>query len=209
MSLRQILAALLKAILGTPPAPVPPPTPAPKPPPPPAPPSPVPPTPGYLPAELLAEHNRLRSRADLPPLAASVQLQAAASTHADRMASTGTMAHSGIGDGDLFSRLRGVGFSYRSCGENVAWNQRGVDAVMASWMNSPGHRANILSATFTAGGFAVAYGTGGDPYWVSVLAAPAVASPGVAPSSPIYSVASPEVTGDGEVAASSIHIIVG
>jgi uncharacterized protein YkwD len=204
MTFRQFLDALLRAIGGTPaPTPAPAPMPVPKP-------QPAPdPSPGDAPAALLAAHNARRLQAHITPLVADVRLQAAAQAHADVMARAGKMAHKDIGDGDLFSRLRGVAYFYRAAGENIAWNQRDVDAVMASWWNSPGHRANILSLSFTAGGFAVAYGTGGDPYWVSVLAAPAVAAPGVAPSPPIYSVAAPEVTGDGKVAASSIHIIVG
>jgi uncharacterized protein YkwD len=201
MTLRQLLDALRKALGGKP-------VPAPRPTPTPVPPSPVPvpPPPGDVPAEMLAEHNARRSEAGLPPLVPSVKLQAAAQGHATVMAQLGRMAHSGIGDGDPGSRLRGVGYTFRSCGENIAWNQRSVSAVMASWLNSPGHRANILSPAFTEAGFAVARGADGSAWWCAVFGSPAIAMIGAYAAAAPYTVGTPEVTGDGRVAASSIVV---
>jgi uncharacterized protein YkwD len=202
MTLRQFLAALRKALGGKPaPAPRPTPKPAPVPIPTPVP----PPVPGDDAAQLLAEHNARRSEAGLPAYVPSVKLRAAAQGHATVMAQLGRMAHSGIGDGDPGSRLRGSGYAFRTAGENIAWNQRSVAEVMTSWLNSPGHRANILSPAFTEAGFAVAHGPSG-PFWCAVFGSPAIAMVGAYAATAPYTVGTPEVTGDGRVAASSIVV---
>ena len=72
------------------------------------------------------------------------------------------MAHEGIGDGTPFTRMQADGYSFRTAGENIAWNQQTVAAVMTTWMNVPGHRANILG-NYTQVGLAVTYNPG--PYW--------------------------------------------
>jgi uncharacterized protein YkwD len=180
----------------------------PKPVPPPAPtPAPVP-TPGESPAKMREAHDSRRIAAGRPPFRPSVKLQAAAQGHADRMAREGQMAHSGIGDGDLGSRLRGVRYACLRGGENIAWNYPSVAELMAAWMKSPGHRDNILG-DFSEAGFAVAHGADGSPYYCSVFGFPAVtASIGAAP--PAYTLGSPEVTGDYRTAAaSSIQVLAG
>jgi uncharacterized protein YkwD len=202
MTLKQVLAAILAALRGSPrPAPVPPP-PAPTPLPPPSPPSPAP---VDVPAELLAAHNDRRLEAGLPALGSSVSLQMAAQSHADSMARVGKMAHAGIGDGDLASRLAGVGYRFRAAGENVARGQRDVAAVMSSWFSSPGHRANILG-NFAGAGFAMARGADGSRYWCATFGTPAIASPGAYAGQMPYTIGTPEATGDWSTAASSVTI---
>lgn len=132
------------------------------------------PTPSPIPASTrdqeLDSHNRYRAQAGLPPLAINAQLQAAAQAHADFMARVGKMAHQGIGDGDMATRLHAAGYLYGRAGENIAWNQPNVASVMTAWWGSPGHRANILG-DYTEAGFAVAYGARKDPYWCSTFGA--------------------------------------
>jgi uncharacterized protein YkwD len=199
MTLKRILAVLRKA-LGRTPKPTP--TPAPPGPAPVPPPAPIP-SPGDGPAELLAEHNARRAEAGLPAFVPNVKLQMAAQSHADTMARTGQMAHSGIGDGDLGSRLTGVAYRSLRAGENVAWGQRSVAGAMASWMGSPGHRANILGG-FTEGGFAMSSGANG-PFWCAVFGSPAIRA-SVAVALHTYTMGTPEVIGDGRVAASSVTL---
>jgi uncharacterized protein YkwD len=210
MTLRRILDAILKLLRGAPrpdpvptPAPTPPPVPPPAPPSPPAPP-PVP-TPLDVPAALLAAHNDRRHEAGLPALTASVPLQMAAQSHADRMAQVGQMAHSGIGDGDLAARLRGVDYRFRSAGENVAWGQRDVAAVVGSWMNSPGHRANILG-NFSQAGMAVSAGAGGSKYWCCCFGTPAIALPGAYAGQHPYVAGTPERGRDAAGVTSSVTL---
>jgi uncharacterized protein YkwD len=202
MTFQQWIAALLKALGGGKPTPVPPPPPAPTPPPTPAP---VPtPTPGDILVELMASHNARRLAANLPLLNPSVKLRSAAEGHAVTMARMRQMLHEGIYDGDLASRLGQAGYRFRAAGENIAQGQRDVAQVMGSWWNSPGHRDNILSRSFTECGFAVSYDVRGEAYWCAVFGMPAIAAPGGFASQPSYTSSIPEMTGDGEVAASSI-----
>ena len=112
--------------------------------------------------QLLIAHNYQRAAEGLPPLTIDPRLQAAAQQHSDFQAKVHQMAHEGIGDGDPFTRMKNDGYQFSNAGENIAWNQPTVAAVMTTWMESPGHKANILGK-YTQVGLAVAYGPG--PYW--------------------------------------------
>ena len=68
--------------------------------------------------------------------------------------------------GSPFQMLRSFGISYRSAGENIARGQTTPAAVVSAWMASPGHRANILNASFTHIG--VGYASGGN-YWTQIF----------------------------------------
>jgi hypothetical protein len=172
------------------------------------PPPPPPPPPRVTVPALLEAHNARRAAAGLAPLAGDGRLQAAAQYHADRMARAGEMSHQLPGEGDLGARLRGLGYAFLRAGENVAWNQRTVAEVMASWMASAGHRANILG-DFAGAGLAVAYGSDGAPYYCSVFGKPAIVVPGIAAASPAYSVGAPHVAATPTTAASSVEVLAG
>lgn len=170
------LSDLILALLRPRPKPTPPVTPPVPPPVPPTPPTPAPvpqpPSPPWdVTGELLAAHNHERAGAGLATLALDPRLQLAAQGHADRMALVGTMAHREIGDGELADRIAASGYRAARGGENIAWNQRDVPAVMFAWMNSTGHRANILGQ-YRHAGLALARGAQGDPYWCVVLGVP-------------------------------------
>ena len=65
--------------------------------------------------------------------------------------------------------LNEAGVSYRTAGENIASGQQSAQAVVSAWMNSSGHRANILSSLF--GRMGVGQATiGGRTYWVQLFA---------------------------------------
>ena len=70
------------------------------------------------------------------------------------------MTHTGSDGSNARQRLDRVGYAWRAYGENVAWNQQTPAAVMNAWMNSSGHRANILNCAFTEIGVGVAAATG-------------------------------------------------
>jgi uncharacterized protein YkwD len=144
-----------------PPIPPKPPTPPPLPPPPPVPP-PVPPHP--LPVDpviqqLLDAHNAERQKVGLQPLRLNIALIRAATKHCTWMAQTGTMSHTGEGGSTVGERITAEGYLWRSCGENIAQGQRSVTEVVTAWMNSPGHRANILGQ-YVDVGFAAVTGHG-------------------------------------------------
>lgn len=58
---------------------------------------------------------------------------------------------------------------YSTAGENIAWNQRTEKEVVRDWMDSSGHRANIMNRNFTKVGFGVARAKNGSLYWCTVF----------------------------------------
>ena len=118
--------------------------------------------------------NAERKKAGLSALFASARLMHAARIQADQMAQSQVVAHTvpGARFPDLNSRLTAVGYDYRTYAENVAWNQANTAAAVTAWMNSSGHRANILNSQFTETGAAMARSAKGEPYWVQVFGTP-------------------------------------
>jgi uncharacterized protein YkwD len=111
--------------------------------------------------------NQERAKVGLAPLSVNSKLVAAAQHHAQNMATFDVMAHT-IPQADLPSfldRLNYFQYSYRLAGENIAWNYQSAADVMDGWMNSSGHRANILNANFTQIGVGVRYNSFGEPYY--------------------------------------------
>ena len=72
-------------------------------------------------------------------------------------------------------RARAAGYDWRAIGENIAEGQLSVAEVMETWMNSPGHRRNILEKGFKELGVGLALGRSGDGYqveWVQTFGTP-------------------------------------
>ncbi|MEU0150746.1 CAP domain-containing protein [Micromonospora fulviviridis] len=114
--------------------------------------------------------NQERAKAGCKALTVNDKLMLAAQRHSQDQADHKTMSHDGSDGSDVGDRLDRVGYAWRSYGENVAWNQQSPAAVMDAWMNSPGHRANILNCSFTQIGVGVARSNG--PYWTQDFATP-------------------------------------
>ena len=70
--------------------------------------------------------------------------------------------------GSPFQMLRDFGISFTAAGENIAMGQRSAESVMQAWMNSSGHRANILNEAYTQIGVGYCIGNSG-PYWVQMF----------------------------------------
>lgn len=62
--------------------------------------------------------------------------------------------------------MKQFGVSYTAAGENIAMGQRTPADVMNGWMNSSGHRANILNSSYTEIGVGYVTGSNGQTYWV-------------------------------------------
>ena len=121
--------------------------------------------------ELLRLVNVERRRVNARPLALSPQLTAAAQRHSQDMATSRRMSHTGSDGSTMRSRIDDTQYRWSTIGENVAMGQPNAAAVMSAWMNSPGHRQNILNPAFTELG--IGYATGaGRPYWTQVFARP-------------------------------------
>ena len=118
--------------------------------------------------------NRERARASLTPLRRNADLTRAAQLQAEQMAAAGKLAHEVPGSRypTLASRLRLVGYSYRAVGENVAEGYTSGAALMAGWMTSAPHRANVLSARYTETGVGMARSKSGRTYHAQVFARP-------------------------------------
>jgi uncharacterized protein YkwD len=108
-----------------------------------------------------------RQNAGLAPLNWNPQLQDAAQTYSEVLASSGCFAHTCGPVPNFADRDGQAGYSdWSSIGENIAAGYPTPEAVVAGWMASPGHRENILSPQFTELGVGVA--SGGDKfgtYW--------------------------------------------
>jgi hypothetical protein len=90
--------------------------------------------------------NQERAAHGLAPLAASSELQSAARGYAGAMAGGGFFAHNGPDGSTPASRVEAAGYrGWSWVAENIAAGQRSPEQVMTSWMNSPGHRQNLLS----------------------------------------------------------------
>ena len=89
--------------------------------------------------------------------------------HSQDMCNQDYFSHTGLDGSSPFDRMRREGVSFRTAGENIAWGQRTPAAVHEAWMNSSGHRANILNGAFGRIGVGLE-SCGGRPYWTQVFA---------------------------------------
>ena len=78
----------------------------------------------------------------------------------------GYFAHESPTYGTPFEMMKSFGITYRAAGENIARGYRTPEAVVEAWMNSEGHRANILSAKYTKIG--IGYVADGN-YWTQMF----------------------------------------
>lgn len=118
--------------------------------------------------------NAQRQSMGLPMFRRSWHLMNAAQLQANQMAAFNTMAHdiSGASYPSPSSRLDGVGYRMSASAENVADGYPTPAAVVAGWMTSPHHRANIVSTTYTEMGAGFATSGNGKKYYAQVFAHP-------------------------------------
>ncbi|GAA0693571.1 hypothetical protein GCM10010193_55260 [Kitasatospora atroaurantiaca] len=114
-------------------------------------------------AAVLALVNQERAKAGCAPLAADPRLDTLATAFSDDMAARDFFSHTDPDGRTPWDRAKTASIGYLG-GENIARGQRTPEEVMAAWMNSPGHRANILNCHYTKLGVGVHEGTGG-PWW--------------------------------------------
>lgn len=98
--------------------------------------------------------NKERQAAGLQPLGMNGDLSKVAMIKAQDMANNNYFDHQSPTYGSPFDLMKANGISYSYAGENIAQGQASPDEVMRQWMNSPGHRANILHTSFTQIGIA-------------------------------------------------------
>ncbi|WP_308161439.1 CAP domain-containing protein [Bacillus sp. ISL-46] len=93
--------------------------------------------------------NAQRSKNGLPALKADTQLNSVAQKKSLDMQQKNYFSHTSPTYGSPFDMMRDFGVTYKSAGENIAQGQRTPQEVVTAWMNSEGHRKNILSSNFT------------------------------------------------------------
>jgi hypothetical protein len=102
--------------------------------------------------------NQSRVQYGLPELTLNTKLSQAAQNKANDMLAKGYFAHNTPDGKTPWSFIKATGYSYLSAGENLAVDFTQAESVSAAWMNSPGHRANILNKSFQEIGIGIAFG---------------------------------------------------
>ncbi|MFI9390076.1 CAP domain-containing protein [Streptomyces bauhiniae] len=92
--------------------------------------------------------NAERAKVGCSPVELNSTLTKAAQDHSADMAAHNTMSHTGSDGSDPGSRITAAGYQWSAYGENVAYGYATPEQVMAGWMDSPGHRENILNCSY-------------------------------------------------------------
>lgn len=120
-------------------------------------------------SDMLKQVNAQRAKNGQSALTLNQTLCASARVRAAEIAKDGCFSHTRPDGSGCFTAISGV--SYRTAGENIAmgtWGYYGVDEIMDGWMNSEGHRANILNGDFSEVGFGCVV-VNGNGYWVQIF----------------------------------------
>jgi uncharacterized protein YkwD len=120
-------------------------------------------------AAVLCLHNQIRQQHNLPLLKDNAKLRKAANGHSSDMVDEGYFDHTTPGGTNFVDRIIGAGYVKRNdawtLGENLAWGTGDLstaDGVMQAWMNSAGHKANILKRSYKEVGIGIRLGVPSD-----------------------------------------------
>ena len=111
--------------------------------------------------------NEERAKAGLKPVTLQKNISAAAQVRAQE--TEVSFSHTRPDGTKFTTALAQAGVTYRGAGENIAWGQRTPEQVMNGWMNSAGHRANILNEKFTSIGVGYYQNAAGTNYWTQLF----------------------------------------
>lgn len=109
--------------------------------------------------------NQERARRGLVKLTKNSTMCYVARLKSQDMISRNYFSHISPTYGSPFTMMQHFGIRFSAAGENIAYGQQSPQAVMTAWMNSPGHRANILSASYNQIGVGCAKKSNGQLYW--------------------------------------------
>jgi uncharacterized protein YkwD len=151
--------------------------------------------------QVLELTNQFRAQNGLAPLKLNSELNAAAQAHSQDMAQNDYFSHTGKNGSLPWDRAKVVGYEAQSMGENIAAGQTTPESVVQGWINSPGHRANLLNANYKelgVGYFLLENDTGSvnyKRYWTQLFGSGDLnpnssivsSSPSPAPSAPVSS----------------------
>jgi uncharacterized YkwD family protein/spore coat assembly protein SafA len=125
-----------------------------------------------LESEVVKLVNVERSKQGLQPLKENWQLSRVARYKSADMAAKNYFSHTSPTYGSPFRMMESFGIKYSSAGENIAYGQKTPQQVMTAWMNSPGHRSNIMSPSYSQIGVGYATNKSGTPYWTQMFIRP-------------------------------------
>ncbi|MEI3597959.1 MULTISPECIES: CAP domain-containing protein [unclassified Oceanobacillus] len=100
-------------------------------------------------AKVVELTNAERAKQGLAPLQIDNELSKVARDKSKDMATNGYFDHNSPVHGSPFDMMKNYGINYNAAGENIAQGQRSPEEVVNAWMNSPGHRENIMNSSFT------------------------------------------------------------
>ena len=124
---------------------------------------------GSMTSQVVTLVNKERASNGLQSLASDSQLAKLAQMKAEDMAKNGYFSHTSPTYGSAFDMMKKYGVSYKTAGENIAKGQKTAQSVMNGWMNSSGHRANILKSDYTKIGVGYAKASDGTTCWVQIF----------------------------------------
>lgn len=137
---------------------------------------------------LLQETNEERIAGGLGSLALNSKLNSAAQAKANDMAARDYWSHNTPEGNPPWTFIDAAGYDYQSAGENLAYGFDSSTEAVMGWMNSPGHKANIMNTGYTEVGFGIAdapsyQGTGQQTIVVAMYGTPTVVAAAPAPAS--------------------------
>lgn len=110
-----------------------------------------------------------RSKAGVPALVQNSEVGRVARIKSEDFVKNNYFSHTSPTYGSPFDMLKSFGITFTAAGENIASGQKTAADVMNSWMNSSGHKANILSSTYNKIGVGVAKDSNGSIYWTQMF----------------------------------------
>lgn len=116
--------------------------------------------------------NKERAAAGLSALAENNDLNNVATLKSEDMVKLNYFSHTSPTYGSPFDMMKQFNIRYTAAGENIAYGQSSPEEVMNGWMNSPGHRANILNTNFTQIGVGIAQKANGQYVWTQEFSRP-------------------------------------
>ena len=122
--------------------------------------------------EVIRLVNVERVKYGLAPLAKNWQASRVARMKSQDMITNKYFAHNSPVYGSPFNMMENFGLRFSAGAENIAMGQRTPQEVVNTWLNSPGHRANIMSRTYTEIGVGAAKSSNGTLYWTQMFLKP-------------------------------------
>ncbi|MPM79287.1 hypothetical protein SDC9_126320 [bioreactor metagenome] len=123
-------------------------------------------------AEVIRLVNIERTNRGLQAYQTNWQLSRVARYKSQDMIDKNYFSHTSPTYGSPFTMMQNFGLRFSAAGENIAYGQTTAKQVVTDWMNSPGHRANILSQSFTHIGVGAAKKSNGTLYWTQMFMKP-------------------------------------